>query len=120
MRLWDRLIRRDVSSYWEGMASGAAQWSTSYGLPNREGPPPGLSAFALQANGTSSIVFAAEAVRMALFSEATFQFQAKDDKHLFGNTTLAKLEEPWPGGTTGDLLGRMEQDAGLMGQAYIW
>jgi hypothetical protein len=114
------MIRRDVSSYWEGMASGAAQWSTSYGLPNREALQPGQAAFAVQSNGTSAIVFAAEAVRMALFSEARFQFQAKDDKHLFGNQTLAKLEEPWPGGTTGDLLGRMEQDAGLLGQAYIW
>jgi len=117
-RLWDRLIGR--AGYWEGMASGAAQLTTSYGLPDREAPPPGLSGSALEANGTSSIVFAAQAVRMALFAEARFQFQAKDDKHLFGNTSLAKLEEPWPGGTTGDLLARMEQDAGLMGQAYIW
>src|SRR5258708_12606039 len=58
---------------------------------------------------------------MALFSEARFQFQAKDNKHLFGNTSLAKLEEPFgPGTTTGELLVRMEQDASLAGQAYIW
>jgi Phage portal protein len=120
VRLWDRLLSRQ-GGYWEGMASGAAQWTTSYGQPGREALPPGLSGFALQANGTSSIVFAAEAVRMALFAEARFQFQAKDDKHLFGNTTLAKLEEPFgPDSTEGDLLGRMEQDAGLLGQAYIW
>ena len=119
-RLWDRLIRRDIG-YWEGMASGAAQLTTSYGLPNRETLPPGQSGFALQANSSSAIVFAAEAVRMALFAEARFQFQAKDDKHLFGNTSLGKLEEPFgPDSTEGDLLGRMEQDAGFMGQAYIW
>jgi hypothetical protein len=119
VRLVDRLLSRQ--GYWEGLASGAAQWTTSYGQPNREALQPGLSAFALQANATSAIVFAAEAVRMALFSEARFQFQAKDDKHLFGNTTLAKLEEPFgPGSTEGDLLARMEQDAGFMGQAYIW
>jgi RimJ/RimL family protein N-acetyltransferase len=68
-----------------------------------------------------AIVFAAILVRMALFSEARFQFQAKDDKHLFGNTSLAKLEEPFgQHTTTGDLLARMEQDVFLAGNAYIW
>jgi hypothetical protein len=60
-------------------------------------------------------------VRLALFSEVTFTWQAKDDKHLWGNTDLAKLEEPFgPDTTTGQLLSRMEQDAFLTGQAYIW
>src|SRR5260370_26033477 len=67
------------------------------------------------------MVVGAILVRMALFWGAGFQFQAKDDKHLFGNTSLAKLEEPFgPGTTTGELLVRMEQDASLAGQAYIW
>src|SRR5260370_471456 len=67
------------------------------------------------------MVVGAILVRMALFWGAGFQFQAKDDKHLFGNETLAKLEEPFgPGTTTGELLVRMEQDASLAGQAYIW
>ena len=66
-------------------------------------------------------MFAAILVRMALFAEARFQYQAKDDKHLFGNTSLAKLEEPFgPDTTTGDLLARMEQDVSLAGNAYIW
>ena len=118
-RLIDRLVRR--AGYWEGMASGAATLTTSYGTPNREAPPPQLAAFAQQANATSSIVFAAIAVRMALFAEARFQFQAKDDKHLFGNTSLAKLEHPFgPDSTEGDLLSRMEQDASWEGNAYIW
>ena len=82
---------------------------------------PQLAAYAQQANASNAIVFAAILVRMALFSEARFQFQAKDDKHLFGNTSLAKLEEPFgPDTTTGDLLARMEQDVFLAGNAYIW
>jgi phage portal protein BeeE len=117
-RLIDRLIRRD---YWEGMASGAATLTTSYGSPDREPVMPQLAAFAQQANSTSAIIFAAILVRMALFSEARFQYQAKDDKHLFGNETLGKLEEPFgPETTTGDLLARMEQDASLAGQSYTW
>ena len=44
-----------------------------------------------------------------------------DDAHLFGNTSLVKLEQPFgPDTTTGDLLARMEQDAFLGGNAYIW
>lgn len=120
MRLWDRLSSR--AGYWEGLASGAAVLTTSYSAtPDREEPPPQLNAYAQQANKSSTVVFAAELARMSLLSEATFQFQAKDDKHLFGTTALAKLEEPFgPESTSGDLLKRMEQDAGLMGQAYVW
>lgn len=119
MRLWDRLIHR--AGYWEGMASGAAVFTSTWGSPDREQILPQLAAYALQSYGSSSIVFAAILVRMALFSEARFQYQAKDDKHLFGNTSLAKLEEPFgPGTTTGELLVRMEQDVSLAGNAYIW
>jgi len=118
-RLWDRLLQRDAG-YWEGMASGAAVLTTTYGSPDREAILPQLSAWAQQANSGSAIVFAAILVRIALFCEAQFQFQAKDDKHLFGNTALGKLEEPWPGGTAGDLLARMQQDRCLAGNAYIW
>lgn len=119
MRLLDRLIRR--AGYWEGQASGAAVLTTSYGSPDREPVLPQLNAFAQNANASSAPVFAAILVRVALFSEITFQFQAKDDKHLFGNTALARLEEPFgPGSTTQNLLARMEQDVSLAGNAFIW
>jgi phage portal protein BeeE len=118
-RLWDRLIRR--GGYWEGLASGAAVLSSSYGSPDREPVLPQLAAAAQQANASSSPVFSALLVRMALFSEARFQYQARDDGHLFCNTSLAKLEEPFgPNSTTGNLLARMEQDVFLAGNAYIW
>jgi phage portal protein BeeE len=118
-RLIDRLIKRD--GYWEGMASGAAVLTNSYGSADREPVLPQLAAFAQQANSSSAIVFAAILVRMQLFAEARFQFQAKDDNHLFGNQSLAVLEEPFgPGTTTGELLARLEQDVSLAGNAYIW
>jgi len=119
-RLVDRLIRRD-QGYWEGQASGAAVLTTSYAGPDREPVLPQLAAYAQGANASNSPVFAASLVRMALFAEARFQYQALDDAHLFGNTSLAKLEKPFgPDTTTGDLLARMEQDAFLGGNAYIW
>lgn len=117
-RLWDRLIKRD---YWEGMASGASVLTTSYAGPDREPVLPQLAAYAQQAHGSNSVVYSAALVRAALFSEARFQFQAKDDHHLFGNQALVKLEEPFgPDSTTGHLLARMEQDVFLAGNAYIW
>ena len=119
MRLIDRLIHR--SGYWEGLASGAAILTSSYGSSDREPVLPQLAQYAQTANASSAIVFGAALVRMALFSEATFQFQAKDDKHLFGTQDLAKLEVPFGApSTTGDLLARMEQDTFLAGNAFIW
>jgi hypothetical protein len=119
VRLLDRLIRR--AGYWEGMASGAAVLTTSYASPDSEPVMPQLAAFAQQANGSSAIVFAAILVRMALFSEARPCYQAKDDKHLFGNTSLAKLEEPFgPDTTFGDLAARAQQDVSLAGNSFTW
>jgi hypothetical protein len=102
------------------MASGAAVFTTSYGSPDREAILPGLSAAAQKANASSSPVFAAQLLRMLMFAEARLTWQALDDKHLFGDTSLAPLEHPWPGCGEGELLARMEQDAGLAGNCYIW
>ena len=103
------------------MASGASVLTTSYAGPDREPVLPQLAAYAQGANAGNSPVFAAALVRMALFSECRFQFQAKDSGRLFGNTSLVKVEQPFgPDSTTGDLLARMEQDVFLAGNAYIW
>jgi phage portal protein BeeE len=79
----------------------------------------GMVAGAYQSNG---VVFACELVRVMLFSEARFQFrQIRNGRpgDLFGTAALAPLEEPWPSGTTGDLLGRMILDADLAGNAFV-
>lgn len=69
-----------------------------------------------QANG---IVFGCILARLLLFSEATFQWRNTTTKALFGTPELRLLEQPWTGGTTGELLARMEQDASLAGNAYV-
>jgi len=69
-----------------------------------------------QADG---VVFAVILARLMLFSEAEFKFRDLTTKRLYGTPALAKLETPWPGGTTGELLARMEQDVSLAGNAYI-
>jgi phage portal protein BeeE len=60
-------------------------------------------------------------VRQLVFSEARFQFRQRrsgQPGELFGTADLAILEQPWPGGTTGDLLSRMIQDADLAGNSF--
>jgi len=67
-------------------------------------------------------VFALMLVRQMLFSEARFQFrQMRNGRpgELFGTPALAPLETPWPGGTTGNLLSRMIQNADLEGNGFV-
>ena len=71
---------------------------------------------------SSGPVFALMAVRQMVFSEARFQFRSFNGGRpgdLFGTAALARLERPWPNGTTGDLLSRMIQDADLAGNAFV-
>src|SRR5215469_16425959 len=100
-RLIDRMLARNVpypGGYNEAMYSGAeyaGTWDTGAG-GNREGPPVGLVRMAREAMASNGIVFAVQALRMALFSEARFQFMSMTDGHLFGNPDLKLLEHPWP------------------------
>ncbi len=80
----------------------------------------GFAGLAQGAFGRNSVVFSCIALRMDVFSEIEFQFQNKRDKTLFGTGDLGVLENPWPGGTTGDLLARMEIDVSLAGNAFVY
>ena len=73
---------------------------------------------AYKANG---IVFACILARFSLLSQGRFQFRRLrkgQPQELFGNEELAKLEKPWPGGKTSDLLAGMEIDNSLAGNNY--
>ena len=70
---------------------------------------------------SNGIVFACMLARLMLFSEARFQFRRRvggRPGELFGTEALAPLEEPWAGGTTGDLLTRVIQDVDLGGNFF--
>lgn len=70
----------------------------------------------------SGPVFSLVLARMQVFSQIRFQwtrFQGSQPTDLFGTSDLGVLEQPWPGGTTADLLARMEWDASAAGNAYI-
>jgi phage portal protein BeeE len=74
---------------------------------------------AYKANG---VIFSVVLARLLLFAEARFQWQRLSGGKpgdLFGTPELGVLERPWPGGTTGELLARMEQDVSLDGNAFV-
>lgn len=71
---------------------------------------------------SSGPVFSLVLARMQVFSQIRFQwtrFQGAQPGDLFGTSELGVLERPWPGGTTADLLARMEWDVSAAGNAYI-
>lgn len=72
---------------------------------------------------SNGIIFACMLARLALFSEARFQFQRMTKGRpgeLFGTPALKLLETPWGGGTTGDLLKSAITDADTAGNAFIY
>jgi phage portal protein BeeE len=119
-RITDRYQVRTAQGYYEGMASGAAVLLTYQQDKNRESSPKDIATRAQEAYATNGVVWACVLARMALLSEARFTFRNLTTKNLYGNESLRVLEYPWPNGTTGELLSRMEQDISTAGNAYIW
>lgn len=99
--------------------SGASVLFQSYGTPSAEKILPTMRGLAEQAYSSSAVVYGLTAARGMLFSEAELRWQSLADRHLFGTPDLALLERPWPNGTTGELLARMELDASLAGNAFV-
>ena len=68
-------------------------------------------------------VFAAEMVRALVLSQARFVFRklpwSITPRRVQGSRDLVILERPWPGGTTGDLIAKMEWHAGLAGNSFV-
>lgn len=94
-------------------------YSQTYGAPVEEYLRPIFLEFAERGFAGNAVVFACMQARACLFSEAAFKWQRLSDKGLFGNADLSILEQPWPNGSTGELLARMIQDADLAGNAFI-
>lgn len=71
---------------------------------------------------TNGPIFSLILARQQIFSQARFQwtrFSGGAPTDLFGSSELSVLERPWPGGTTGDLLGRMEWNVSTAGNSYV-
>lgn len=116
MRMLD--VLRGRSAERAVMDASAAMLMQSFAQPDAERIIPTWQN-TTEAYAGSGVVFGVIAARLMLFSEAEFKYQRLADKSLFGTTALDLLESPWPGGTTGELLARMEQDVSLAGNSYI-
>jgi hypothetical protein len=92
----------------------------STGLPNQEQIESSFEGYVSAAYKSNGPIFSVMLARQMVFSEVTFIWRDKIKKgNTFGSGELALLENPWPGGTTGELLARMIQDADLAGNAYV-
>jgi phage portal protein BeeE len=116
VRLLDRILGVQSERYVP--TSSESVFVQAFGQPDNEKILPTYQN-AVEAYGNSAVVFGVVLARLSLFTEAEFKFQALDDRHLFGGPSLSVLENPWPNGSTGELLARMEQDASMAGNAFI-
>jgi phage portal protein BeeE len=121
LKLWPPFSRgkQEVSRrYNELQASGAATLTSTYGSPDVERILPAFVSYVQEAYQRNGVVFAVCLARMMLFSEAEFAWQDRTNGKLFGNQDLGILESPWPAGTSGGLISRVEQDGSLAGNNY--
>jgi hypothetical protein len=119
VKLWESLFgRAEAGERFNVPDAGIGYFMSTYGAPDNERILPGFQN-SVDAYQNSGVVFGVLLARLMLFSEAEFKFQGLADKKLYGTAALAKLQQPWPGGTTGELLARMEQDASLAGNSFI-
>lgn len=63
--------------------------------------------------------FAAQLKRARYLSQARFIWRNMSTRKTFGDQALRLLERPWPSGTTGELLAKMEWHEGLAGNAFV-
>lgn len=82
---------------------------------------PGLEGY-MAAVRQSPPVFGAQLVRSLILSQARFTWRVRrgqqDAGRTFGTNDLRMLERPWPKGTSGELLSKMEWHAGLAGNSF--
>ena len=90
----------------------------------KDGPealPTDFASYIADGYKANGVVFAVILARLMLFCEASFLWRDRRSHEMLDWTPeLGVLDRPWPNGTTGDLLARMEQDVSLAGNSYTW
>ncbi len=99
--------------------SGYGWMQQTYTKEGLEPVLPTFESYAREGYQANGVVFSLILARISLGSECEFKFQDKTTKRIFGTPALSILENPWPSGTTGELLARMIQDADLAGNAFV-
>ncbi len=116
-----RSLPYDPDDAWS--VAGNVYYGVGQALNGEEAPNPGEYLSVVQRiYKDDGPIFALMALRQLVFSEARFQWQKLRDGRpgdLVGTKDLRLLEEPWPNGTTGDLLSRMITHADVEGNAFV-
>lgn len=127
MKVWESLIGRpggearsslSVNDWAEFFGPSYAPFLTQSWAPDKEQP----ARSAASAYRTNGPIFSLVLARMQVFAQARFaytRFDGGQPGDLFGDRSLSILERPWRGGTTGDLLARMELDVSLYGSSFV-
>lgn len=118
------VTRYTVNDYAQWLNDAGVQGPLRTTLPGQkqEEPDGSFRGYVQQAYYTNPVVFACMRARRSLFTEARFQWQrfaSGRPGDLFSTPALGVLETPWPGGSTGDLLGQMIDYADLAGDAFV-
>lgn len=87
-------------------------------LPDRERLEHDFEGYARGGGKASAVVFGAFYARLRHYAQATFRWENLSTRELFGTQDLQVVEQPWPTGTTADLLAWMEVDATFAGNSY--
>ena len=85
-----------------------------------ESPMTDFSSYVQTGYKSNGVVFSCILARMMLLGEVEFKYRDIGTQRLFGAPGLDILERPWPNGTTGEMVARMEQDVSLAGNAYLY
>lgn len=121
MRLLDRIKVAAAAPQGDAMRAGLVDmFETWAGAKPKEYLEDDFRSYVQQGYKANGVIFAVILARASLFSEARFTFRDKTTHEQFRTPALDILDTPWPNGTTGELLWRMEQDASLGGQGYIY
>jgi hypothetical protein len=126
MGIWERVFRRRATEGRSSVQTFVDLITNSDLFPMLRTTMPALDEEQVvgslsQVAKTNGPVFALMLARMQVFSQARFQwtrFQRGEPGDLFGSDELSVLDRPWRGGTTADLLSRMEMDVTGAGNFY--
>jgi len=118
-RVRERPIERATLLYPGQSNASTVMYQTWSGSPDSEPILPTFRSYAVDGYQANGVIFSVILARLMLFSEAELKWQRLADDSLYGDSRLSLLEKPWPGGSTGELFARMEQDVSLAGNAFI-
>lgn len=115
----------DLDSYFAFNGVGyQGQMVDMTGGPAQERTEANFEGFVQQGLKGNSVIWACERLRVKVFCQIRFMWQTMNDRRpgaLTGGvqTRLDLLDEPWPNGTTADLLARVRLHADFAGNAYV-